>query len=68
MCKTPDVEPAAPTPAPPAVLKQIAPKKAASAADTDTKKKGLSRYKINAGSASSATSSSLGGIPTKTGV
>ncbi len=61
--------PPPPTPAPPPVLQQSAPKSASDAnKDQKNKRAGLSRYKIDKTSASSAArNTQLGGIPTKTG-
>lgn len=69
MCGAPSSPPPAPPPpAAPPVLEQTAPKSAASGGDSKTKKKaqGLSRYKVQPTGTKKSTTS-LGGIPTKTG-
>jgi hypothetical protein len=69
MCGSSNAPPPPPPPPPaPPVLEQIAPKSADSGKESKTKKKakGLSRYKYD--DKGSSSSSSLGGIPKKTGV
>lgn len=68
MCGAPSAPPPPPAPVAPPVLEQIAPKSASSDTESQTKKKakGLSRYKVKTSSVKPSTSS-LGGIPTKTG-
>lgn len=70
MCGAPDVKAPPPPPAPPPVLEQVAPKSASSGSNTERKRKGLSRYKIEgtAPFGSNANTNKLGGIPKKTGV
>lgn len=66
MCNAPKIEAPAPAPAAPPTLDQLAPKSAKPDAAA-SKRKGLSRYKID-NTAPSSKTNKLGGIPKKTGV
>lgn len=74
MCTAPNipvVETPPPAPAPPPVLEQVAPKSAGRTNDTDRKRTGLSRYKLDAsgdGSDQPTRTTNLGGIPKGKGV
>ena len=69
MCGTPSYPKPEPPPAPPPMLEQLAPK---SKSDLDgaalRKRKGLSAYKVpTAGATVASSTTSLGGIPKKSG-
>ncbi|NRP84114.1 hypothetical protein XMD509_002402 [Marinobacterium sp. xm-d-509] len=67
MCSGPSYTPPPPPPMAPPVLEQLAPKSASSGESSQTKRrKGLSRYRIDPAQAKPKTTT-LGGIPTKTG-
>lgn len=64
MCNAKAPPPPPPPPAPPPVLEQAAPKSKNTGSDTDKKRKGMSRYKVQK---SQKSTTKLGGIPKKTG-
>ena len=70
MCNAPTIKAPPPAPAPPPVLEQLAPRSAGGPDSQARKRRGLSRYRIDAGGnvAPTGKTNKLGGIPTKTGV